>query len=110
MVTGRLDEMLRVEFLPVSWRDLLLVSETGLGASRKALILLAFVCVLVLGVLMILIAWLSGRMARRYMNRPVHQLPRDSTHSMADEAWAQRPLVSPPENSNDGEEESSCES
>ena len=102
--------MFRVEFLLVNWGDLLLGTETGLGASRKAMVLLAFVCVLVLGVLMILIAWLSGRVARRYMNRPVHQLPCDSTHSMADDTWAQSPLVPPLENKNDGEEESSCES
>ena len=102
--------MFRAAFLLVNWGDLVLVTETGLGASRKAMILLAFFCVLVLGILMILIAWLSGRMARRYMNRPVHQLPRDSTHSMAEDPWAQRPLALPLENGNDGEEESSCES
>lgn len=102
--------MFRAAFLLVNWGDLLLVTETGVGASRKALIVLAFFSVLVLGILMILIAWLSGRVARRYMNRPVHQLPRDSTHSTAEDPWAQRPLVPPLENENDGEEESSCES
>lgn len=102
--------MFSVEYLLVSWSDLMMVMETSLGASRKALILVAFFGVLVLGILMILVVWLSGRVARRYMNRPVHQLPRDSTHSVKDDAWAQRPLMPASENEVDGEEESSGES
>jgi len=95
--------MFSVENLLVSWSDLMMVTESSLGASRKALILLAFFGVVVLGILMILAVWLSGRVARRYMNRSVHQLPRDSTHSMADDAWAQRPLVPASENEFDEE-------
>lgn len=101
--------MFSVEYLLVGWSDLMMVTEASLGASRKALILLAFFGVLVLGILMILVVWLSGRVARRYMNRPVHQLPRDSIRSMADDAWAQRPLVPVAENEFDSEEESSGE-
>ena len=101
--------MFSVEYLLVGWTDLMMVTESTLGASRRALILLAFFGVLVLGILLILVVWLSGRVARRYMNRPVHQLPRDSTHSLANDAWAQRPLVSASENEFDDEEESSSE-
>lgn len=107
MVTERAGEMFSVEYLLVGWSDLMMVTESSLGASRKALILLAFFGVVVLGILMILVVWLSGRIARRYMNRPVHQLPRDSTRSMADDAWAQRPLVPASENEFDEEESSS---
>ena len=99
--------MFSVEYLLVGWSDLMMVTESSLGASRKALILLAFFGVMVLGILMILVVWLSGRVARRYMNRPVHQLPRDSTHSMVDDAWAQRPLVPASEKEFDEKEESS---
>ena len=109
MVTGRPSEMFSVEYLLVGWSDLMMVTQSSLGTSRKALILLAFFGVLVLGILMILVVWLSGRVARRYMNRPVHQLPRDSTHSMANDAWAQRPLVPASENEFDEEEESSSD-
>lgn len=83
--------------LPWAWSDAAKTAAPGASAAYKAIVLSAFVGLLLLGVLMIFLTWLGGRITRRYINRPLYVPGRKSNKAALDDAWAKTPLITPSE-------------
>lgn len=83
--------------LPWAWTDAAKTTDPGTAAAYKAIVLSAFVGLLLLGALMIFLTWLGGRITRRYINRPLYASGRDSKKAALDDAWAETPLIVPSE-------------
>ena len=81
--------------LPWGWADAVQTTEPGAAAAYKAIVLSAFVALLLLGLLMIVLTWLAGRITRRYVNRPFYAAEREKNKNTLEEAWANKPLVPP---------------
>ncbi len=89
--------MISLFTLPWGWSDAAKTTEPGADAAYKAIVLSAFVGLLLLGFLMIFLTWLGGRITRRYINRPLYASGRDSNKAALDDAWAETPLITPSE-------------
>ena len=89
--------MLRLFTLPWGWSDAAKTAEPEADAAYKAIVLSAFVGLLLLGLLMIFLTWLGGRITRRYINRPLYSSGRDPNKTVLDDAWAKTPLITPAE-------------
>ena len=50
-----------------------------------------------IGLFIIAMAWVGGRITRRYINRPLHWSGRTSTKDSREDAWAEKPLIAPSE-------------
>ena len=97
MVVGNQLVMFSFLALPWAWSDVAKTTEAEVDAAYKAIILSAFVGLLLLGLLMIVMAWVGGRITRRYINRPLHWSGRTSTKDSREDAWAEKPLIAPSE-------------
>ena len=95
MVIGERIAMFIVFDLPWVWSDAASTAEPEAAAAYKAIVLSAFVGLLLLGVLMIFLTWLGGRITRRYINRPLYVSGRESNKAARDDAWAKTPLIAP---------------
>ena len=78
-----------------AWSDAAKTTEPGTAAAYKAIVIAAFVGLLLLGFLMIFLTWLGGRITRRYINRSFYVAGRDSSKATLDDAWAKAPLITP---------------
>jgi hypothetical protein len=81
--------------LPWLWSDAVKTTEPSTAAAYKAIVLSAFVALLLLGFLMVFLTWLAGRITRRYINRPFSVAERATSKPTLEEAWAKTPLVTP---------------
>ena len=81
--------------LPWVWSDAAKTTEPSTAAAYKAIVLSAFVALLLLGLLMIFLTWLAGRITRRYINRRFYAAERDTSKATLEDAWAKTPLVTP---------------
>ena len=97
MVKGEHIAMFGSFDFPWAWSDAAKTTEPETVAAYKAIVLSAFVGLLLLGVLMIFLTWLGGRITRRYINRPLYASGRDSNTAALDDAWAKTPLIAPAE-------------
>ncbi len=97
MVMGERMAMFIVFDLPWAWSDAARTTESETAAAYKAIVLSAFVGLLLLGILMIFLTWLGGRITRRYINRPFYGSERESKKAALDDAWAKTPLITPGE-------------
>jgi hypothetical protein len=97
MVVG--SQLVMFSFLawPWAWSDAANTTESEVDAAYKAIILSAFVGLLFLGLLIIVIAWMGGRITRRYINRPLYRSGRTSNKDSLQDAWAEKPLIAPSE-------------
>ena len=93
--------MFKLFEFPWGWSDAAKTTEPGVLAAYKAIVLSAFVGLLLLGILMIFLTWLGGRITRRYINRPLYMSGRDSSKDPLDDAWAKTPLIKPSEGKSD---------
>ena len=101
--------MIRLCALLWAWSDVPGDAQDRLDPSRKAIILLAFAGILLVGILVILMTWLSGRAVRRYLHHSNHLLSRDSHNSSLDDAGAKTPLVPQSDEDPDAEPDSFLE-
>ena len=106
MVVGSQLVMVSFLALPWAWSDAAKTTEPEVDAAYKAIVLSAFVGLLLLGLFIIAIAWVGGRMTRRYINRPLYRSGRTLNKDSLEDAWAEKPLIAPSEEEPDSFSES----
>lgn len=68
-----------------------------LDPARKAKVLAAIAGLIILGLGMMLLAWLGAKATRRYMNREplIKEKPPAGTTPIREKDWAEKPLANP---------------